>query len=84
MERRDVCNVRDLSKKIALFEGSSFSSACTSNGSNIEKFMWGLDGVKQEKKIVLRRKIFPCATLVKKSTTWTDLNTNLGPVVRCR
>jgi len=46
--------------------------------------MWGLDGEIQEKKIVLRRQACPRAALVKKNTTWTEWNTNLGPVVRGR
>jgi len=84
MERRDVFNVCDLGRKIALFGGSSFAPYCSSNGSNIDKFMWGHDGIKQEKEIVLRRQICPRAAFVTKNTTWTDLNTNLGPVVRYR
>jgi hypothetical protein len=50
MEGIDAFNVRDLGKRIALFEDSSFSPAFPSDGSNIEKFMWGLDGVIQEEK----------------------------------
>jgi hypothetical protein len=50
MERREVFNVRELGKKAALFEDSLFSPACPSDGSDIENFMWGFDGIIQEKK----------------------------------
>jgi hypothetical protein len=84
LERRDVLNVRDLDKKVALFEASSCLSACTSDGSNIEKFVWGLWWRNTGEQNSSSARDMTRAALVMNITTWTDLNTNLGPVVRCR